>query len=299
MTDIQIGVIGGSGFYEMEGLTDVEQRRVETPYGEPADAFTVGTLEGRRVAFLPRHGAGHRFSPAELPVQAAIWAFKEIGVEYLISVSAVGSLRRKLAPLDLVIPDQVIDRTHGRPNTFFEKGVVAHISMADPFCPQLAKVLYRAAKETDATVHRGGTLVVIEGPAFSTRAESKLYRSWGADIIGMTTLPEAKLAREAEICYATLACVTDYDVWHESEEDVTVELIVQNLLRNVGIAKQVIRTAVGRLPLAGGHAAADALRSAIITSPEAVSHERRQTLRPFLNRYMPAQQETKEGEYPA
>jgi 5'-methylthioadenosine phosphorylase len=299
MTDVRVGVIGGSGFYQMEGLTDVVQRRVETPFGDTSDAFTIGTLEGERVAFLPRHGTGHRFSPTELPVKAAIWAFKEIGVEFIISVSAVGSLRERIAPLHLVIPDQLIDRTRNRPSTFFEQGVVAHVSMADPFCPELAEALYHAATATDATVHRGGTLVVIEGPAFSTRAESELYRQWGADIIGMTALPEAKLAREAEICYATIACCTDYDVWHSAEEDVTVELVVQNLLRNVDTAKRVVRGGVGNLPRRGDCPCANALQDAIITSPDVVPLERKQALRPLLGRYMPLDPTTAEGEYRA
>jgi 5'-methylthioadenosine phosphorylase len=299
MTDIRIGVIGGSGFYQMEGLTDVEERRVSTPFGDTTDHFTIGTLEGQRVAFLPRHGAGHRFSPTELPVKAAIWAFKQLGVEYLISVSAVGSLRERIAPLHLVVPDQIIDRTRSRSSTFFEKGIVAHIGFADPFCPHLGDALFKAAVASGATVHKGGTLVVIEGPAFSTRAESELYRQWGADIIGMTALPEAKLAREAEICYATLACCTDYDVWHQSEEDVTVEMVVQNLLRNVDTAKQVVRGAVQSLPLRQGCPCPNALESAIITSPDAVPLERKQTLRPILGRYMPVDPSTPEGEYRA
>jgi 5'-methylthioadenosine phosphorylase len=299
MTDIRIGVIGGSGFYQMEGLSHVEERRVPTPFGDTTDHFTIGTLEGQRVAFLPRHGAGHRFSPTELPQKAAIWAFKEMGVEYIISVSAVGSLRERIAPLHLVIPDQIIDRTRSRSSTFFENGIVAHIGFADPFCPHLAEALYHAAVPTGATVHKGGTLVVIEGPAFSTRAESELYRQWGADIIGMTALPEAKLAREAEICYATLACCTDYDVWHQSEEDVTVEMVIQNLLNNVETAKQVVRGAVKDMPLRKGCPCVNALESAIITSPEAVPLERRQTLRPILGRYMPLDPTTPEGEYRA
>ena len=299
MTDIRVGVIGGSGFYEMEGLTEVEERRIATPFGDTTDHFTIGTLDGQRVAFLPRHGAGHRVSPTELPVRAAIWAFKQMGVEYLISVSAVGSLRERIAPLHLVVPDQIIDRTRGRPATFFEEGIVAHIGFADPFCPHLAETLFKAAVATDATVHKGGMLVVIEGPAFSTRAESELYRQWGADIIGMTALPEAKLAREAEICYATLACCTDYDVWHQSEEDVTVELVVQNLLRNVETAKQVVRGALQSLPVRQGCPCPNALESAIITSPDAVPRERKETLRPILGRYMPLDPGTPEGEYRA
>jgi 5'-methylthioadenosine phosphorylase len=286
---VRLGVIGGSGFYQMEGLDDVVQRRVDTPFGPTTDSFTIGTLEGERVAFLPRHGAGHRFSPTELPVRAAIWAFKDLGVEYLISVSAVGSLRERIAPLDLIIPDQLIDRTRNRSSTFFGEGVVAHVSMADPFCPHLADTLYESATGAGATVHKGGTLVVIEGPAFSTRAESELYRQWGADIIGMTALPEAKLAREAEICYATIACCTDYDVWHLSEEDVTVELVVQNLLRNVETAKQVVRGAARSLPPRDGCPCVHALRDAIITDPGVVPLERRRALRPILGRYMPVE----------
>jgi 5'-methylthioadenosine phosphorylase len=297
MTDIRIGVIGGSGFYQMEGMSGVEERRVQTPFGETTEPFTLGTLEGQRVAFLPRHGAGHRYSPTELPQKAAIWAFKEMGVEFIISVSAVGSLRERIAPLHLVVPDQLIDRTRGRSSTFFERGIVAHIGFADPFCPNLAESIFHAAVGAGATAHKGGTLVVIEGPAFSTRAESELYRQWGADIIGMTALPEAKLAREAEMCYATLACCTDYDVWHQSEEDVTVELIVQNLLRNVDTAKQVVRGVVQNLPRRVGCPCINALESAIITSPDAVPLERKQTLRPFLSRYMPVDPETPEGEY--
>jgi 5'-methylthioadenosine phosphorylase len=283
---VRIGVIGGSGFYQMEGLTDVEQRHVETPFGPTSDAFTIGTLEGQRVAFLPRHGAGHRYSPTELPVRAAIWAFKEIGVEFLISVSAVGSLRERIAPLHLIVPDQLIDRTRGRSSTFFEQGIVAHIGMADPFCPNLAETLFHAGTASDATVHRGGTLVVIEGPAFSTRAESELYRQWGADIIGMTALPEAKLAREAEICYATLACCTDYDVWHLTEEDVTVEMVIQNLQHNVETAKGVIRRAVASLPERSGCPCPSALASALITNPEAIPEERKQALRTIIGRYI-------------
>ena len=297
MTDIRVGVLGGSGFYQMEGLTDVERRSVETPYGSASDEFTVGTLAGHRVAFLPRHGTGHRYSPTELPVKAAIWAFKQMGVEFLISVSAVGSLRERIAPLHLVIPDQLIDRTRGRQNTFFEQGVVAHVSMADPFCPSLGATLYQSATKTGAIAHRGGTLVVIEGPAFSTRAESELYRQWGADIIGMTALPEAKLAREAEICYAAIACVTDYDVWHSSEEDVTVEMVVANLLKNVETAKQVVRGALDGLPDRSACPCANALASAIITAPEAVPAERKRALAPILSRYMPVDPDTPEGEY--
>jgi 5'-methylthioadenosine phosphorylase len=288
MTQARVGVIGGSGFYEMEGLTDREEVRVATPYGDPSDAFLVGTLEGERVAFLPRHGVGHRISPTEVPVRANIWAMKTLGVESIISITAVGSLRRKLKPLHLVIPDQIIDRTRGRESTFFGKGIVAHIGMADPFCPALSKAVYKAAAATAATVHRGGTLVVIEGPAFSTRAESELYRQWKADIIGMTALPEAKLAREAEICYAAVACVTDYDVWHDTEEDVTVDLVLANLLKNVETSKQVVRGAVANLPDAGSCHCRDALKAALITRLDLVPEYRRRELAPIIGRYLPA-----------
>lgn len=287
MTHARVGVLGGSGFYQMEGLTDVEEVRISTPYGDPSDAFVLGTLEGERVAFLPRHGVGHRFSPTELPVRANIWAMKQLGVEMIISISAVGSLRRRLKPLHLVIPDQLIDRTRGRPSTFFGKGIVAHVGMADPFCPVLSEAVYNAARATGATVHRGGTLVVIEGPAFSTRAESELYRQWKADIIGMTALPEAKLAREAEICYATVACVTDYDVWHDVEEDVTVDLILANLLKNVEVSKQVVRGTVANLPDAGGCSCREALKTALVTRPDLVPEYRKRELAPIIGKYMP------------
>jgi 5'-methylthioadenosine phosphorylase len=287
MTHARVGVLGGSGFYQLEGLTDIEEVRVATPYGDPSDAFVIGTLKGERVAFLPRHGVGHRYSPTELPVRANIWAMKQLGVEMIISISAVGSLRRKLKPLHLVIPDQLIDRTRDRPNTFFGRGIVAHVGMADPFCPVLSEAVYNAARDTGATVHRGGTLVVIEGPAFSTRAESELYRRWKADIIGMTALPEAKLAREAEICYATVACVTDYDVWHEVEEDVTVDLILANLHKNVEVSKQVVSGTVANLPAPGGCHCREALKMALVTSPDLVPEYRKRELAPIIGRYMP------------
>lgn len=288
MSSARVGVLGGSGFYEMDGLLDVENVSVPTPFGDPAGDFTIGTLAGERVAFLPRHGAGHRISPTDLPVMANMWAFKQLGVEFVISVSAVGSLRKKLKPLHIVIPDQLIDRTRNRPGTFFGKGIVAHVGLADPFCPALARTLFDAAKSTEAKVHDGGTLVVIEGPAFSTRAESKLYRQWGADIIGMTALPEAKLAREAELCYATLACVTDYDVWHESEEDVTVAMVVANLQHNVATAKQALRNALANLPDAMRECPCrNVLESAIMTSAADVPEYRKRDLAPIIGRYMP------------
>ena len=286
MTNPKIAVIGGSGLYEMEGLTDVDEVRLPTPFGEPSDTIVVGSLEGVRIAFLPRHGRGHRLTPAEVPSRANIYALKTLGVERIISVSAVGSLRADIRPLDMVVPGQLIDRTVGRPSTFFGRGLVAHVGFADPFCSELSGLLHQAAAETDRTVHLGSTCVVIEGPAFSTKAESLLYRSWGTDIIGMTALPEAKLAREAEICYATLACVTDYDVWHETEEAVNVAMVVANLLSNVAVAKEVIRSVAPSIPVERSCACRNALADAIITNREAIPEGVRQDLAPLVRKYL-------------
>jgi 5'-methylthioadenosine phosphorylase len=245
----RLGVIGGSGLYAMEGLTNVEEVMPQTPFGAPSDAILTGMLGEQPVAFLPRHGRGHRISPTEVPSRANIYALKALGVEWIISVSAVGSLREDYAPLDLVVPDQIFDRTRSRANSFFEDGVVAHISFADPFCPHLSEQLWTAMGALDDVhAHRGGTYVCMEGPQFSTRAESNAYRKLGFDLIGMTALPEAKLAREAEICYATIACVTDYDVWHENGEAVTVEMVVANLTRNVENARRIIRAMAANMP---------------------------------------------------
>jgi 5'-methylthioadenosine phosphorylase len=285
MGDVSVAVIGGSGFYQMEGLSDIDSVKMSTPFGDPSDAITLGTLDGVRVAFLPRHGIGHRLSPSELPVRANIWALKALGVEHLISFSAVGSLREELAPLHLVIPHQIIDRTKSRPSTFFGDGLVVHVGFADPFCPNLAATLYESAAGAGATVHRGGTYVVMEGPQFSTRAESNLYRSWGADLIGMTALPEAKLAREAEMCYAAVACVTDYDCWHEAEADVTVDMVVATLLKNVETSKQLVRRAVSGLP-PRDCACPNALQSAFITAPEFVPEQVKRDLAPIIGKYM-------------
>ena len=285
MSDVSVAVIGGSGFYQMEGLTAIESVKMTTPFGDPSDAITVGTLEGVRAAFLPRHGLGHRLSPTELPVRANIWALKALGVQHLISISAVGSLREEMEPTHLVIPNQIIDRTRGRQNTFFGNGLVAHVGLADPFCPNLAGTLYEGAKAAGATVHQGGTLVVMEGPAFSTRAESNLYRAWGAHLIGMTALPEAKLAREAEICYAAVACVTDYDVWHDSG-DVTVEMVIANLVKNVQTSKKIVRHAVTNLPAREGCPCPTARQHAIITSPEVVPEPVRLDLAPIVGKYL-------------
>src|SRR5947199_8501843 len=245
-----IGVIGGSGLYELEGLTDVKWQTVRTPFGSPSDAYCVGRFAGRRVIFLPRHGRGHRVTPSELNFRANIWGFRFLGAQWVISISAVGSMKEALRPLGLVVPDQFFDATRRRVSSFFGDGIVAHVGMAEPVCPDLAAALGKAAQETSATVHRGGTYVCIEGPQFSTKAESRIYRRWGVDVIGMTALPEAKLAREAELCYATLAFATDYDVWHESEEAVSVEMVVRNLLANVATGKQIIQRALPDIPRA-------------------------------------------------
>jgi 5'-methylthioadenosine phosphorylase len=288
MAEARVAVIGGSGFYEMEGLTAIERIDVHTPFGDPSDALIIGSLEDVRIAFLPRHGTGHRLTPSEIPARANIWALKSIGVEYIVSISACGSLQEEIAPLDLVIPDQIIDRTRSRPNSFFGGGIVAHIGFADPFCPSLSRVLSDCAEQAAARVHRGGALVVMEGPAFSTRAESRLYRSWGASLIGMTALPEAKLAREAEICYATVACATDYDCWHEVEEDVTADLILANLLKNVEVSKRIVRHAVARLPSRDACSCPTALRTALVTAPDLVPERLKQDLAPIIGTYMPA-----------
>jgi 5'-methylthioadenosine phosphorylase len=286
MEPIRIGVIGGSGVYEMEGLTGVEEVRVKTPFGDPSDAIVVGTLEGVRVAFLPRHGRGHYISPSELPARANIYALKSLGVQRIIAISACGSMKEEIAPLHIVIPDQIFDRTKGRPSTFFGEGIVAHIGFAEPFCADMRAKLLTAAAEAGATVHDGGTMVVMEGPQFSTKAESRIYRSWGVDVIGMTALPEAKLAREAEICYGTLALVTDYDVWHESEETVTVEMVIQNLLKNAEMAKKIIRMAVPTLGAPETCPCPHALDTAIITNPARIPAGTRKKLSLLLDKYL-------------
>lgn len=286
MPEAKIGVIGGSGLYEMEGLTDVEELKINTPFGQPSDAIIVGSLQGKRIAFLPRHGKGHRITPTELPVPANIYALKSLGVEWIISISAVGSLREEIKPLDLVIPDQLIDRTRSRINTFFGHGLVVHVGFADPFCPTLSQILYQAAQDAGARVHNGGTYLVMEGPLFSTKAESHLYRSWGASVIGMTALPEAKLAREAEICYATVACVTDYDCWHEQHQSVTIEMVLSNLLRNVAMAKKIVQMAAARIPEKRECGCSSALQNAIITAPELIPAPMKEKLALLIGKYV-------------
>ncbi len=285
-TGIRAAIIGGSGFYQMDGLSSIEELRIDTPFGPTSDAIVVGTLGPQRVAFLPRHGVGHRILPSELPALANVFALKQIGVEFILGVSAVGSLREEIAPLHMVIPDQLIDRTRGRRSTFFGDGLVAHVSFADPYCPQLSALLARATREAGATVHQGGSMIVMDGPAFSTRAESNMYRSWGASVIGMTGLPEAKLAREAEICYALLACSTDYDCWHQTEDDVTADMIVANLLKNVAVSRQAVLRTLDLLPTVRDCPCPNALRDAIVTPLELVPPETKDRLAPIIERYL-------------
>ena len=290
MAEAKIGIIGGSGLYKMEALQDVEELRVDTPFGAPSDALIVGTLEGTRVAFLARHGRNHTLLPSELPFRANIYAMKQLGVEYIISASAVGSLKEEAKPLDMVVPDQFIDRTKNRISTFFGEGIVAHIAFADPVCDRLAGVVAEAIASlnlSDVTLHRGGTYVCMEGSAFSTKAESHLYRSWGATVIGMTNLPEAKLAREAEIAYATLALVTDYDCWHPDHDSVTVEMVIANLQRNAKNAQMVIQETVRRLsknpPTSEAHSA---LQYAILTPLNKVPVATQEKLGLLLKKYL-------------
>jgi 5'-methylthioadenosine phosphorylase len=282
----QLGVIGGSGLYEMAELTDREQRAIKTPFGDPSGAYVLGTLRGKRVAFLPRHDVGHRLMPSELNFRANIYGFKVLGVEAIISASAVGSLREEMKPLDLVFPDQFIDRTFNRNATFFGNGIVAHVGFAHPVCDRLRHITATSAEQAGATVHRDGTYVCMEGPQFSTLAESTLYRSWGAHIIGMTNLQEAKLAREAEICYSTMALVTDFDCWHPDHDSVTVELIVQNLVQNAKMAQQVIARAVEAYSGPRHCGCGSALATAIITRPDAIPETVKMHLEPIIGKYV-------------
>jgi 5'-methylthioadenosine phosphorylase len=283
---ITIGIIGGSGLYDIDELTDRTERTIPTPFGEPSGPYIIGTMRGRRVAFLARHGTGHRLLPGELNYRANIFGMKLLGVEFILSASAVGSLQERYVPQHLVIPDQFFDRTRGRISTFFGRGLVAHVAFAHPVCSRLGSIAYESCKNVGATVHDGGTYVCMEGPQFSTLAESKLYRSWGMDVIGMTNLQEAKLAREAEICYATIALVTDYDCWHPDHDSVTVDMIVENLVANANTAKQVIAEAVSRLPYERTCECARALEHAIITRPEHVPAQIKRDLAPIIGRYV-------------
>ncbi|HOW85178.1 MAG TPA: S-methyl-5'-thioadenosine phosphorylase [Candidatus Aminicenantes bacterium] len=282
-----IGILGGTGLYEIEGFRNRREVRLRTPFGEPSGPYVVGALEGRRVAFLARHGQGHRLLPAEVPYRANIFGFKKLGVERLISINSVGSLREDLPPRDIVLPDQFFDRTR-RPNTFFGGGLVAHVSLGQPVCPDLAAALHDAAAGLGLRARLGGTYVCIDGPAFSTKAESKAYRSWGGTVVGMTAATEARLCREAEICYATLCLVTDYDVWHETEEPVTVEIVLQNLSFNMANAKEVIRKAVAAMgkDAKPGCDCGSALRNAIVTAPAAVPAATKRALAPIVGKYL-------------
>jgi 5'-methylthioadenosine phosphorylase len=286
MQHVQIGIIGGSGLYDMAEVTDRQEVSLSTPFGEPSGPYLLGTLRGRRVAFLARHGAGHRLSPSELNFRANIFGFKALGVDYILSASAVGSLREEYKPLDIVIPDQFFDRTKGRASTFFGGGLVAHVGFAHPFCRILSGIAHESGRAAGATIHRGGTYVCMEGPQFSTLAESKLYRSWGLDIIGMTNLQEAKLAREAEICYTTIALVTDYDCWHPDHDSVTVEMIVGNLTQNAKTAQAIIARAVERLPYERSCECATALKYALITRPDRIPDRLKKDLAPLVGKYL-------------
>src|SRR5262245_28748237 len=280
-----IGVIGGSGLYEIEGLTDIERVKLTTPFGEPSDEYVVGRLGDARMVFLPRHGRGHRILPHEINFRANVWGMKKLGVEWILSVSAVGSMKEEIRPGDIVIVDQFIDRTKARQASFFGEGVAGHVGFADPVCTNLAAHVYAAAKQAGARVHQGGTYVVIDGPMFSTRAESNLYRSWGVRVIGMTNLPEAKLAREAEICYSTIALSTDYDCWHETEEDVTVEAVLAIIRQNVDLAKKIVKGAIERIPADRRCGCVNAAQHAVMTAPDAIPVAARERLNVILGKY--------------
>ena len=286
MPQAKIGVIGGSGLYDIPGIENVEEVNVNTPFGRPSDTITVGKLGGVGVAFLPRHGRGHRILPSEIPVRANIYALKSLGVEHIIAVSACGSFKEEFKPGDLLIPDQIIDRTKGRVSTFFGDGIVAHALFARPFCPELSNLLYKTGKEVGASIHQHGTYLVMEGPVFSTRAESLLHKSWGVDVIGMTISPEAKLAREAEICYACIAGVTDYDCWHETDEPIAIDVIIQTLQHNTETIREIISRAIARISDTRDCECANALRTAIVTAPEAITPEIKKRLDLIIGKYI-------------
>jgi 5'-methylthioadenosine phosphorylase len=287
MEQMTIGVIGGSGLYEIDGLNDIKQVRLTTPFGDPSDAYITGELDGVRMVFLPRHGIGHRLLPSEVPYRANIYGMKKLGVQRIISVSAVGSMKEQIIPGHIVIPDQFFDRTQGkRASTFFGQGIAGHVQFADPVCPELSGILVKAAQRAGAVVHNGGTYLCIEGPNFSTRAESMIYRGWGVDIIGMTNIPEARLAREAEICYGTVALATDYDCWHEGHEDVTVEAILAIIQQNVAMARTIIKQAVAELSPAPLCTCGESLQFAIMTDQALIPEETRRDLRPIIGKYI-------------
>lgn len=281
-----VGVIGGSGLYQIDGIKGVKEVKVKTPFGDPSDVFFTGTLENTPVVFLPRHGRGHRINPSEINYRANIWGMKKLGVEAIISVSACGSLKEKLKPMDFVVPNQFLDRTRGRASTFFAGGIVAHVAFADPISPEVADIVYSCAKKLKLNIHKGGTYVNMEGPQFSTKAESHLYRSWGMDIIGMTNMTEAKLAREAEISYATLAAVTDYDCWHPSHDSVTVEMIISYLNKNVENAKNILKLAIPQVGKLKKFSASDALKFAIVTNRDMIPAKVKKDLAPIISKYI-------------
>lgn len=286
MEEQMIGIIGGSGLYNIEGIKDVKSVFIDTPFGKPSDSFTTGTLEGRRVAFLPRHGKGHTILPSELNFRANIYAMKQLGVTHIVAVSAVGSMKEEIKPLDIVIPDQFFDRTRGRMSTFFGEGIVGHVSFADPVCNVLADTLFNATQSVGAHVHKGGTYLCMEGPLFSTRAESNVYRQWGVSVIGMTNLQEAKLAREAEICYSTLAMATDYDCWHVSEETVTLEMILGNLSKNAETAKRILKAAIPKIEQKRSCACTTAVQNAIVTHKDIIPENTKKKLDVIFGKYL-------------
>ena len=286
MVEKIVGVIGGSGLYELEGLEEVRTISLTTPFGEPSDLFHIGRLNGIKLVFLPRHGKGHRIQPSSVNFRANIYGMKRLGAEWIIGVSAVGSMKESIHPGDMVIPNQFIDMTKGRISTFFSDGIVGHVSFADPVCPVLSQILFQAVKEIGATVHDGGTYICIEGPQFSTRAESKLYRSWGVDIIGMTNLPEAKLAREAEICYSTIAIATDYDCWHEEAGDVSIGEVLRILAERARTAKSAIRHAIKHLPERRQCVCATALKYAVTTGKKMIPEKTKKDLEPIIGKYL-------------
>ncbi len=285
MEKIKIAVIGGTGLYKIEGIEILDELKIETPFGSPSDKITIAKIDDVKVAFLPRHGVGHRFLPTEIPVKANIWALKSMGVERIIAVSAVGSLKEEIKPRDIVIPDQIIDRTKSRVNSFFGNGIVGHVSFADPFCNDLRAILMDTVKKLGYSYHYGGTYICMEGPLFSTRAESNLYRSWGGSVIGMTAIPEAKLAREAEMCYGMLAFSTDYDCWKEDEQDVTIEMVIENLTANTKAAQEIIKSVVKRIPEERTCSCAEAAKYAIITDPALIPEETKNSLELFYGKY--------------
>jgi len=286
MPQAKIGIIGGSGLYQIEGITDIKEVNIDTPFGKPSDEITIGRLGGTSIAFLPRHGKGHRLIPTEVPSQANIYALKSLGVSNIIAVCSAGSFKSEIKPGELLIPNQLIDRTRKRTSSFFGDGIVAHIPFAEPFCANLSRILHDSARKVGAAIHHGGTYLCMEGPAFSTRAESRLYRAWGADIIGMTALPEAKLAREAEICYAVIACVTDYDSWHEAKVPVTVEMILATMLHNTETAKAIIKLSVSRIFPENECDCNAALQRAIVTARDVIPPEQKEKLALIIGKYL-------------